>query len=84
LAFFEFSSCRLRSALAGFGVPGKNSFLAVRLFSSLLYKGKKRGAFQESEKFLRTTDLKDVTDTISNRRKRRQRDFPDLVFVVAQ
>jgi hypothetical protein len=25
----------------------KNSFLAVRLFSSLLYKGKKSGAFQE-------------------------------------
>jgi hypothetical protein len=65
LAFFEFSSCRLRPALAGSGVPGKNSLLAVRLFSSLPTKEKNTERFRKNEKSLpdvRTAHYADVTD----------------------
>src|SRR6266496_704763 len=45
-----FSSWRLRPALAGSGVPGKNSFLAVRLFSSLPTKEKNAERFRKNAK----------------------------------
>jgi len=51
-------------ALAGSGVPGKNSFLAVRLFSSLPTKEKNPERFGKMKKSL-TTDHTDITDWFS-------------------
>jgi len=48
LAFFEFSSLPPSSRTRGLQRAKENSFLAVHLCSSLLYKGKKSGAFQKN------------------------------------
>jgi len=50
LAFFELSSLPPSSRTRGLRRAKENSVPAVHLCSSLLYKGKKSGAFQESGK----------------------------------
>jgi hypothetical protein len=48
LAFFDFSSCHLRSALAGFGVPRRNQFWPFTCVHHAFTKEKNRERFRKN------------------------------------